>query len=425
MSDDQLPELDTPTDEPDDFKGDLIQEDEQWWHFLDHEKPEEEGTVEGIDPGSGELELQDVGGPSHTGTGFRPSAHSFRCSHCRGENPADIPFCVHCGSKPRRHLHARTDLFVIGEPADDLSREYLAEVFAQGAPNLDADEIAEMLDDPPAFLLVSGHPRPLDSLFERVDELGADVRTMSPNEPDREWHREIAESILRDTRQVAIFSGVAVMTVAAMTLFSALVIFLGVAAGWSLFNQRRDWYRDRYALKAEPVLEAVSGLSSDAAGRARRLLKTLAGSDAQNYLSVCLMEYYAIWHRLAPKGSVSDALLQRARNTARELIDHVLRCSEDYAEIWKLLETRGDGATARTVSENRERLEQTERKLRQQLSKMAKALESLRSRTVAVTTDRRQAGAETKLEGLVSTVEDELEVVGETLDVLQRETIGL
>jgi hypothetical protein len=406
----------------------LLTGDEQWWQFLDRKTSEGEpdAPAPGDRSGGGEadggvetdLELQDVSRPSYREAGLTPTTHSFRCSNCRGDNPADLPFCVHCGASPPRRLHERRELLVLDTEADESLLDYLADIFEDGAPNLGDAPIRAAMDDPPAFFIVGGYPRQLDSLAERIRELGIDVRSVAPTDPQGAWRREVGESILRDSRQIGLFAAVALAALAACVMVSGWMMLPGALALWWLYRRRRQWYQKTYRFEAESVLAGLAGLDGSTAARCRSLLQSLMGSEVQEYLSACLMEYYALAHRLAPRDDTTGSLGVRARATARNLIDQVIDCCEDYAEIWTLLESRRE-ASADLGEEQLAKLRKTEKTLRKQMARMADSLESLRSRTVAATTRQRQAGSEPELERLVAQVDDELEVVGETLTDLE------
>lgn len=406
----------------------LLTGDEQWWQFLDRKTAE--GEPDAPPPGEtsrhGEadggvetdLELQDVSRPSYREAGLTPTTHSFRCANCRGDNPADLPFCVHCGAPPPRRLHERRDLLVLDTDADESLLDYLADIFEDGAPNLGDAPIRAAMDDPPAFFIVGGYPRQLDSLAERLRELGIDVRSVAPTDPQGAWRREIGESILRNSRQIGLFAAVALAMLAACIIVSGWMLLPGALALWWLFRRRRRWYQKTYRFEAESVLAGLAGLDASTAARCRSLLQSLTGSEVQEYLSACLMEYYALAHRLAPRDDTTGPLGVRARATARNLIEQVIDCCEDYAEIWALLESRRK-ETDDLDSEQLARLRKTEKTLREQMARMADSLESLRGRTVAATTTQRQAASEPELERLVEQVDDELQVVGQTLTELE------
>ena len=404
-------ELEDVDDRESPLPDDFMTGSEQWWEFLDKKGSSEMGTAES------DLEVQDNAPPRHSGTGLRPTSHSFRCSNCRGENPSDFPFCVHCGSPPRQPLNRRTDLFVIERPVDEDARDYVARIFAAGGSRLDTDAIDALLEHPPAFLLVDGYPRQLNSLLERLDEVGVDVRTLSPTDPALPWHREIAESILRDQTEAVIFGLLLLGTLAATFLLTPILFPLGAVILWWRFRKQRRWYQDEFRLQMTPMLAAVSGLGPDLADRTRRLLQRLDGTDARDSLSACLMEYYAIWHRLAPTpNSVRSRLHRQARTLARQVIDQVIRCGEDYADVHSVL-ARHSGPLDDPDDAHLAKLTRAERKLRSQLATMANSLESLRARTVSVDTNPDQTGA--TLSEVMGAIEDELEVVGETVAALE------
>ncbi len=398
--------------------------EEQWWEFLDREGSEPETDEPSkADGGGGDetgLELQDVSRPSHTDAGLSPTTHSFRCSNCRGDNPADLPFCVHCGNPPPRHLHERRDLLVLETDVDETVREYLAEIFAGGAPELDAAAIEAAMGDPPAYFIVGGYPRQLDSLAERLRELGVDVRVLAPTDPRGGWRREIAESIVRNRRQAGLFGALGVGTLSACLLVSWWLLAPGLGLAWWLFRRRREWYLDTYRFDAEALLSGFAGLDPSIGARCRHLLESLRGSEVREYLSTCLMEYYALWHRLAPRGDASGVVAARARSTARDLIRQIVRCCDNYTDVWLLLDSRSDSTEAGELDdEQTSRLRETEQTLRRQLAQMASSLEKLRTRTIGATTDRRHATDGTRLESLASQVDDELDVVSETLAELE------
>ena len=426
QSPDDSHDPESPDSMTDAVPDDLMQGTDQWWHFLD-QKPSEGGEgVEGRDDVGTGLEVEEVSRQSNSRAGLEPAGRSFRCSHCRRENPADLPFCINCGRETHAALHSRTELFVVDGLADDEeARRYVAERLAD-ASEVSREAFDAMLQEEPAFLLIHGYPRKLEALAERLDELGASIETRSPEGWDGDWLRELGESIRRDARQTGLFASVAAATLLGAILWSWWGLLPGMGLlGW-LARRRLRWYREHYRIDDTRVLESVSGLERSLASRTRRLLGDLEDSEVGEYLSACLMEHYVIWHRLAPSDALGGVLHERIRRLATELIGEIVDRCESYADLRDILDDADDPETAERLSQHLDLDEIREEadQLRRQMGGMAQSLESLRLRVVATTRrgPEHATSEEVELDTLVDEIETELDVVDETVGDLERAT---
>lgn len=380
---------------------------EQWWEFL--AETQERADASDVDT---DLELAEVGRSSSSvaeppDTGLAPTKHAFECHACRAQNPADVTFCLNCGTAPRSRLDASTDLFVIRDAPTGATRDYLAEAIASAAPSLGAGEVDDLLDEPPAFLLLRGRPRQQEALVERIVELGVDAEVLSPTVPDAGWRREIAESILRDTSTTALFATAGGATLALTIWLTAWFLLPGGALIAYLFQRRREWYEEHYHLETDQVLECFAGFHPRVADTLRQLLDRLGDDVVGSALTRCLLGYYTIQQRLAPGTGVQGALAERVRPLARDLLQRVVQDCEHYLELAHLVDA--DIADSDSVEEAK----QLRGRIRDRLHDVADRFDALRARVV--TASLGDDDGDRQLDDAIDELEQEVAILDETL----------
>lgn len=379
---------------------------EQWWEFLaeTQERADADDTETDLELARRERGPTVAEAPS---TGLAPTKHSFECATCRAQNPADVTFCLNCGSAPRSRLESSTDLFVIHDAPSGPTRDYLADAMASAAPSLGADEVDSLLEDPPAFLLLRGRPRQHEALVERIVELGIDAEVLSPTVPDAGWRREILESIARDAKSTTLFATSAGATLVLTIWLTAWFLLPGGALLAWLFRRHRQWYEDHYHLQTDQVLESFAGFHPRVADTIRRLLDQLGDDDVGAALTRCLLGYYTIQQRLAPATGVKGTLAERVRPLARDLLQRVVRDCEHYLELANLVE--GNLPDSDSV----EKAERLRDDIRSRLDDVADRFDKLRARVV--TASLGEDRDDRQLDDAIDELEREVTILDETL----------
>ena len=421
MSDDaeKLP-VDVP-EQGDDGAGfeNLMQGRDAWWYFLEAKGRGELAPELGSDE-EVELELAEVGRIAQRHERerrpkFQPhSTQSLRCEHCAAQVPADLTFCVYCGGEPRFSHRARWQLLIVDRVEQSEVLEELTEILKASNDKLELREVRHALGQPPAVFYFEGRDEHAGALVDRLGELGVRARTSTADDPQVSMNREVAESILRDPRAMGMWL-FAVTGVAALGFIIpvpiAMLIGLSMALGLVWFQSGK--YRERYELDVVRVLNALTGMDQAMIQAARKALASVQDEEVKQTLTVCLMEYYAIWRQLsaaAPQvrqmlGGVKDDL----DDLLAQIIDTCLQFAElhNYASTYPAEEVRAEiarldarfvrsqdarerGALGRQLEQRHKQLlviEEVASKIgpfRARLGAMCASMESLRARVVSM-----------------------------------------
>lgn len=440
--------------------GLLMHGEEAWWHFLearDRGELLEPGSVDEDEP---LLELEEVGRIAQRNQfDARPSfqvsyTQSLRCDKCSAQIPADLTFCVYCGAAPRFMAAMRGHVLVVEEIEEPDILEELGGIIEQGNAHLQARELRHALAQPPAVFYFQGRDEHADAFVTRLHELGIRARTMPSSRPDVPMVREVAESILRNRWALSVWA-VVLLLWSGSTLFLSPVIALGgfFITMLIVIYIQSEQYTVRYRIDVVGVLNALTGFDSDMVRQASQTLLKLQDEQVKELLTRSLMEYYAIWRRLAAARVEVRPMLGDVKESLDELMIQILGSCVRYAELHQYsaqqdmdrldasieeLEAKrrrggGDATTSaqlRELQAHREVLLQTSAVLapfRERLERMWRSLESLRRRVSALTLQEGVAGIssrEEEIQTILATLDTELDACEEVLDVVSPQHVG-
>ncbi len=442
----------------------LVQGRDSWWHFLDAKSRGESlgHTVGERGPqvvfefdDSGEVDLELDLDNDHRRARVRPrfqphALATLSCSQCGALVPADLTFCVYCGGEPRYQGAPSAHLLVIEDVEDPQVLSRLSELLREANDDLDADELASALSQPPAVFFFRAFPDHAVALVDRLAELGVDASLSSPDAPSVSMIREVQEAIFRDRKLTVGFFGVLALWTAVAFLPTVGVPFavLGILATvfGTIFVQRRR-YEERYTVDPARVLELLNGLGGDLPETCSRVLASLRDDEVRELLTGCLMEYYAIWRHLSSAPPHVTPILGELKSSLDDLLAEILDASARYAELHTYLSDHPRAKLERRVSElaekartaqdepsrqtlarelgqRRKQLATTERiesilpRARERLEAMRATMESLRARVVAVTAiDYEQIDAldGDSLEVILAELDDEVSIFEQTV----------
>jgi serine/threonine protein kinase len=441
----------------------LIQGRDSWWHFLDAKSrgeslghtvgergPQVAFDVEDASETGLELDLDHDRMRARTRPRFQPHAlANLSCSRCGALVPADLTFCVYCGGEPRYQGTPSAHLLVIEDVADPQVLSHLSELLRAANDDLDADELASALSQPPAVFFFHAFPDHAGALVDRLAEVGVDASLSSPDAPSVSLAREVQEAIFRDKKLTAGFFGILALWALVAFIPSVGVPFamLGILATvfGTIFVQRRR-YEERYTVDPARVLELLNGLGGDLPESCSRVLSSLRDDEVRDLLTGCLMEYYAIWRHLSSAPPHVTPILGELESSLDDLLSEVLDASARYAELHTYLADHPRSRLERRVSElaekaraaqdepsrqalvrelgqRRKQLATTERiesilpRVRERLEAMRATMESLRARVVAVTSLDHQLDAldGDSLEVILAELDDEVTIFEQTV----------
>lgn len=437
---------------PPDAQGfnNLLQGRDAWWHFLEAKGRGDLSPALGDDD-EVELELEEVGRIAERHQRerqpkFQPHhTQSLRCDQCAAQIPADLTLCVYCGAAPRFGAGARWQLLIIDRVEDPDILDELAALLGASNDQLDPEELLHALGQPPAVFYFSGRDEHAEALVDRLGELGVRATTNRATDPQVSMHRETVESILRSPKLVGAW--LALLLSSSALAFVSSAVSAGailVSTGAFLYYQSKQ-YRVRYELDVVRVLNALTGLDADLVRVARKGLTSLRDDEARELLTICLMEYYAIWRQLSAADPSVRRLLSDVKDNLDELLIQILDACMRYAELHNYLQANDadelraaideldqrllttEDAGARKIT--RRHLDQRHRQLRtvedvaatlppfkERLRAMCSSMESLRARVVSMTLTRSVSQSEEQLvQQIMLDLDDELHVFEQTL----------
>lgn len=399
------------------FRDQLLRDHDQWWEFLD--------ASEGDDapPPTATMDTESTDDRRTPDSTPRSSSRSFQCQHCRAHNPTDATFCFFCGAEPSDRLGYQRMVIVVEDIPDPRLRNRIAHLLDRADEPLDTEEVKQLLDDPPAYLFVDGPPAQIEAMLERLGHLGLEARGTTLSAAGLGWYRELAESIVRHPAWLGATAAVLIATVLLWTWWSLLAVPAGALAfGW-LLREHAKWYRSHFRLRADNVLEQLAGFEPSAANRTRQLLAELRDDDVHKSLSVCVMEYYAVWRTIHTSESLNGPVTRRLRNHLGDFLEHLLDACETFDRIDRFLD-RDEDAFADDVQspsiseEKRTELHQALVGCRRRLLALTSSIESLRAKLLSIDVGANTEQTDVKLQGLLEDLDTEARVLEETLDEL-------
>ncbi len=429
----------------DDRFDSLLQGRDAWWHFMElqAQAPPEAASSADAPPA---LELEEVGRwaqrqRAQARPRFQPHfTASLRCRACHAQVPADLTFCVYCGAAPGYSADARPQLMAIAQVQDPDVFSEVVDLLIQSNSGLDAREVWSALAQPPAVFLFNGQDEHAQALVDRLGELGVVASITHPEDATSLMPREIIESVLRRRRDLTLWLALLASVVGLMFLSWKLAALLLILAAPALATYHARRFSQRYAIDVVQILNALTGLDSALATRCQAALRALSEQpEVRDLLTVCLMEYYAIWRHLAAarpelrrllgplKGGLDDLLANLADGCARyaQIAHYVASVDAPKlsAQIAALeADPDHDARTLRARLEQQQTLERAALALpalKRRLGAMAASLEALRARVMAMTLSRASVEAgEGAIFDLLSALDDEVVIFEQTLDTV-------
>lgn len=428
----------------DEFEEKLLSDGGKWWEFLDPDTYDvKENLPTATKSSADKLDWSRVESRRSGPVGFAFFNH---CSECGQGVPPDFTFCVHCGGEPRSVDRPETYSVVIADFDGD-GREHARELMVSAGSGLDAEEVDAILDDPPAVFNVTARRDQAAALVAKLAEVGVQARTFPVDDPSIPWIRESLESIARQPAKlggtmVALFA-----TLIASFFWSMFFLPIGLLAVGSFVVRELNWYRDRYHVSVQRLLELLTGFDAETAAIARETLRSLRDRGVRKHVTVCLMEYYTLTQQIRSHDAVFGGVLRNARFALEELMADVLTLAHRYAKLDSFvannpparLEQRIDDLRVRRPDDRHaaamidkeiamleEQLQQvhkmddSRRAFRERLATLARSMEQIRTRIASVRA-RESADAWTRL-GVDDTLEElerEFDVFAETFEVMR------
>lgn len=317
----------------------LVQGRDAWWHFLEA-KGRGELTAELGSEEEVELELAEVGRIAQRHERerrpkFQPhSTQSLRCERCAAQVPADLTFCVYCGSEPRFSHRARWQLLVVDRVEQPEVLEELTEILGASNDRLELREVRHALGQPPAVFFFEGRDEHAGALVDRLGELGVRAWTSFADDPQVSMNRELVESIFRDPRAIGMWL-IAIVGVAALcfVLPASIAALVGLSLAMGLVWFQSGKYRERYELDVVRVLNALTGMDAAMIQSARGALASVQDDEVKQILTVCLMEYYAIWRQLSAAAPQVRLMLGRVKEELDDLLAQIIETCSQFAEL--------------------------------------------------------------------------------------------
>ena len=446
-----LPDMPSKSEQSAPVFNQLLQGKDAWWHFM-AAKAQGERVLD-FDAGDGEeLELELVGRMAQresldNAPKFHPHhTSSLRCHACSAEVPSDMTFCVYCAAPPSSLTSARGQVLVIEEITQESLLDELAEMLAASSPTLGLAEVRSALLEPPGVFFFPARDEYAQALVSRLAEIGVRASLSHQHSAEVGMVREVFESVLRDRRALGIAAFLLCAWAALAIVLSPLFCMAGIVLtllALGAIQYRR--FETRYELDVDSALNGMTGMTSDIKERAQRGLVSVQDKEVRQLLTLCLIEYYAIWRQLASAPPAMRPLLGELRKNLHELVhqilDACLRYGElhsyaamhDLEELEREASKLGEQLLALEDAESRRMLrrqiDQRERKLlslrevharmppfKQRLQAMCSSLESLRARVVSMTLATHISSSdEVLVQQVMLELDDEFAVFEQTL----------
>lgn len=431
-----------------DFQS-LLQGKAAWWHFLDAKA---QGSLsEEAQVGAASLELEVVGRwaqqqEARKRPKFTPHfTASLRCQSCHAQIPADLTFCVYCGDMPGFERSYRDQIMVIDHIEDSDIFSEVVDLLIQSNLALNPREVWSALAQPPAVFFFKGHDEHAAALTDRLSELGVRAAIGRPEQADVLMWREVVESGLRDKRMVLGSVLVLGLCIALAVLVSPYMLILGAVILAGLFYFQSGRFEQRYEIDVIKILNELTGFDAKMVEQSRRTLASIEDEEVKDLLTVCLMEYYAIWRQLASAKPEVRRVLVHLKEGIDDLMQHILDACDQYQLLHNYLLTHDEQSVLASIeqvktlmasTDEAQTLHLAERDLesrkkqlrtiahiqevlpgfRTRLMVMCGSLESLRSRVVAVTMSKGKLDIEEiSLDEILNELDDEVTVFEQTL----------
>ena len=428
----------------------LLQGKDAWWHFM---AAKARGTLTPeLDGEEIELELESVGRIAQREridalAKFQPHhTSSLRCDRCGAEIPGDLTFCVYCATPPNFRAAAHGQLLVIDKIEDEDILQEVAQMLGSSNDTLDPKELEDALRQPPGVFYFPAVDEHAEVLVDRLGELGVRARLSHEEAGDVGMIREVFESVARSNRAIGAFIAVFAFWTALAFVVKVPFAIAGILISTFLLLFYQRWqFAKRYELDVEKLLNTMTGMTPDIKQRATKGLSSLEDEEVKQLLTLCLIEYYAIWRQLSAAPPSMRPLLGGLRENLQELIHQSLDACLRYSDLHgylklqdldkleqeiadldrQLLET--EDPKAREMM--RRRLGQRHKQLlsarevsdampvfKERLRAMCASLETLRARVISMTlTQTSSAADEALVQQVILELDDEMLVFEQTL----------
>lgn len=427
----------------DDFADDLLTGDAKWWEFLDPQTYEVRDDLPRPTHSSSE---QLDWSRKKTRRGPVGFAYFNHCNSCGQGVPPDFTFCVHCGGLARSTSRAQTFTIVIARLEGERAQETAEELFTTAGHDLSVEEVSALFAELPAVFNVTARRDQVAALTAKLSETGIAARAFSVDDVSVPWFRETCESLIRKTGMLFLALGVFAAGIILSWFWSPVALLLAIGALVGIFVRELRWYRERYHVDHEVLLQLLTGFDPMTAKVARETLQLMSDREARQSVTVCLMEYYTLTHQIRSHRDVYGAVLDRTGEALEELMADVLVLAHRYAKMDDFLRSHRPAALQQRLDELREQaftdpatakmvaaevaaleeqlatmrqMEDARQTFRERLSTLARSMESMRSRFAAV---RAQPSTEAferlEFEEALQELDEEFEVFEETFAVV-------
>lgn len=438
MSDSQKPP------EPNELESTLLTNDRKWWEFLDPATNAVQQMPAANRQSSDLLDWSSVRKTQkHAAVGM---GVFHRCESCGSPCPPDLTFCTQCGGRPKGTGLPQIYSLVIKDFKDDASLMAAAEMITEAGAGLGLNEVVAMLKQPPAVFNFSTYRERAAAVVQRLAEHGVYSKTFVIDDPGIPWLSETVETILRDVTQLAIFGGVILGTIVLAAIIGWFGIFLGVVAVGVMFHRRMNWYRERYVINSQTLLDRVVGFEEGRAEVAQSVLQRMRDRELRNTLSICLMEYYALHKMFRDHEAVWSEVLMPSDHALKELIDQILTSSGKFEDLTRTLGTvepaelrerlvriaqqmsGADSTTQKILSDEQRHLEkmldlaarlpEIRAHFGDRLRAMASSLEAMRQRLSTMFASNQMID-DIPMEAIIRELDEELEIFEETFEAMR------
>ncbi|MEZ4459479.1 MAG: hypothetical protein R3E66_07065 [bacterium] len=368
-----------------------------------------------------------------------------RCNTCGQPAPPDFTFCIHCGGLPISPQSMKRYSIVIKDFDSEDAKQKVAEILASCGDGIRVGEVNAMLDELPAVFNVDARRDRVVTIVARLAELGVSSRSFPIEDISTLMLKETFETIARDTKQLAMFIGVLLLSVAAGFLWLPLsLVGLGFLA-WR-FHQRRNWYDTHYRLNDTQLLNIFCGFDDHTAEQAADVLRRTRDNDVRRWFTKCLMEYYSLHEFMRMHDDHYGGVLSGSRVALHELIEQVVetvtrfegiqnalqghdpaRLRARLADVVQRANQNTDARTAQFLDQERHHLEAQVRQIETmrvtrdafvaRMEAMAQSLEALRNRVSNATAMRNDT--DVSMEQILRALDDELDTFEQTFAELE------
>lgn len=428
------------------LKETLLTDDNKWWEFLDPETYEVKDNLPTATRASSDLiDWSKRRATERRGTlGF---GFFNRCDQCGQPSPPDFSFCPRCGGTPTSPGPGQLWTVIIKEFENETSMQAAAEILAESGHDLGVNEVYRMLSAPPAVFNMYERKGRVHALVQKLAEIGVYSKSFPVTDPSIPWITETAESVARDTRALALFSGVVAATFALGIFVSGWFYVIGLATLAALGWRRFQWYKRRYQINPNTALDRINGFDGGLADETRQLLADIRDKEMREYLSICIMEYYTLHQQFRKHEEVYGDVLLRTRHALHELYEQILNACRRYADLTfhmdgvepaalrsRISELRSkragkdaralkliDDEIAHLKSEGRQynKMKDLAQKFRERMQALTGSIEALRVRMQSLKTAEAARDEDVSMEEILAELDDEMQVFEKTFHALE------